>query len=996
MTTSLLNKPFFSFFLHILFLLLHIFNSSSFFALAEHTSSPTSLFGNNNTEAEALLQWKASLDNQSQSLLSSWVGISPCINWIGITCDNSGSVTNLTLESFGLRGTLYDFNFSSFPNLFWLDLQKNSLSGTIPREFGKLRNLSYLDLSINHLSGPIPSSIGNMTMLTVLALSHNNLTGSIPSFIGNFTSLSGLYLWSNKLSGSIPQEIGLLESLNILDLADNVLTGRIPYSIGKLRNLFFLGLSMNQLSGLIPSSIKNLTSVSEFYLEKNKLSSPIPQEIGLLESLHVLALAGNKFHGPLPSEMNNLTHLHGLALDGNEFTGHLPVDLCHGGVLKICTASNNYFSGSIPESLKNCTGLYRVRLDRNQLTGNISEVFGIYPHLNYIDLSYNNFYGELSSKWGDCRNMTSLQISKNNVSGEIPPELGKATQLHLLDLSSNQLKGGIPKDLGGLKLLYKLILNNNHLSGAIPLDIKMLSNLQILNLASNNLSGLIPKQLGECSNLLLLNLSGNKFRESIPGEIGFLLSLQDLDLSCNFLTRDIPRELGQLQKLETLNVSHNMLSGRIPSTFKDMLSLTTVDISSNKLQGPIPDIKAFHNASFEALRDNMGICGNASGLKPCNLPTSSKTVKRKSNKLVVLIVLPLLGSLLLVFVVLGALSILCKRARKRNAEPENEQDRNMFTILGHDGKKFYENIVEATEEFNSNYCIGEGGYGTVYKAVMPTEQVVAVKKLHRSQTEKLSDFKAFEKEVCVLANIRHRNIVKMYGFCSHTKHSFLVYEFIERGSLRKIISSEEQAIEFDWTKRLNVVKGVGGALSYLHHSCSPPIIHRDITSNNILVDLEYEAHVSDFGTARLLMPDSSNWTSFAGTFGYTAPELAYTMKVTEKCDVYSFGVVTMEVMTGRHPGDLISALLSPGSSSSSSMPPIAQHALLKDVLDQRISLPKKGAAEGVVHMMKITLACLHPNPQSRPTMEKISFELTTKWPPLPQAFGTISLGDLFS
>ncbi|XP_010999654.1 PREDICTED: probable LRR receptor-like serine/threonine-protein kinase At4g08850 isoform X3 [Populus euphratica] len=691
--------------------------------------------------------------------------------------------------------------------------------------------------------------------------------------------------------------------------------------------------------------------------------------------------------------MNNLTHLLLLDLVNNEFTGHLLADVCHGGVLKTFSASHNYFSGSIPESLKNCTGLHRLRLDWNQLTGNISEVFGVYPRLHYIDLSYNNFYGELSSKWGDCRNMTSLKISNNNVSGKIPPELGKAAQLHLIDLSSNQLKGAIPKDLGGLKLLYELLLNNNHLSGAIPLDIKMLSDLQILNLASNNLSGLIPKQLGECSNLLMLNLSGNKFRESIPGEIGFLLYLQGLDLSCNFLTREIPRQLGQLQRLETLNVSHNMLSGRIPSTFNDMLSLTTVDISSNKLQGPIPDIKAFHNASFEALRDNMGICGNASGLKPCILPRSSKTVKRKSNKLVILIVFPLLGSLLLEF---GALFILCKRARKRNAEPENEEDRNMFTILGHDGKKMYENIVEATEEFNSNYCIGEGGYGTVYKAVMPTEQVVAVKKLHRSQTEKLSDFKAFEKEVCVLANIRHRNIVKMYGFCSHAKHSFLVYEFIERGSLRKIISSEEQAIEFDWMKRLNVVKGAGGALSYLHHSCSPPIIHRDITSNNILLDLEYEAHISDFGTARLLMPDSSNWTSFAGTFGYTAPELAYTMKVTEKCDVYSFGVVTMEVMTGRHPGDLISALLSPGSSSSSSMPPIAQHTLLKDVLDHRISLPKKEAAEGVVHMMKIALACLQPNPQSRPTMEKISFELTTKWPPLPKAFSTISLGDLFS
>ncbi|XP_073262707.1 MDIS1-interacting receptor like kinase 2-like [Populus alba] len=446
----------------------------------------------------------------------------------------------------------------------------------------------------------------------------------------------------------------------------------------------------------------------------------------------------------------------------------------------------------------------------------------------------------------------------------------------------------------------------------------------------------------------------NKPFFSFSLEIGLLESLNQLDLSSNVLTGRIPSSIGKLRNLSFLNLYKNQLSGSIPQKIGLLEFLDTLSLSSNVLTG------------------------------------------RKSNKLVVLIALPLLGSLLLVFVVIGALYILYKRARKRNAEPENEQDRNIFTILGHDGKKLYENIVEATEEFNSNYCIGEGGYGTVYKAVMPTEQVVAVKKLHRSQTEKLSNFKAFEKEVCVLANIRHRNIVKLYGFWSHAKHSFLVYEFIERGSLRKIITSEEQAIEFDWMRRLNVVKGVGGALSYLHHSCSPPIIHRDITSNNILLDLEYEAHVSDFGTARMLMPDSSNWTSFAGTFGYTALELAYTMKVTEKCDVYSFGVVTMEVMIGRHPGDPISALLSPGSSSSSSIPPIAQQAPLKDVLDHRISLPKKGAAEGVVHMMKIALACLHANPQSRPSMEKISFELTTKWPPLPKAFCTISLGDLFS
>uniref|UniRef100_A0A6N2LLK4 non-specific serine/threonine protein kinase n=1 Tax=Salix viminalis TaxID=40686 RepID=A0A6N2LLK4_SALVM len=620
--TSLLHRPFSSFFLH-LFFLLHLFYFTPFSAFADHTSSTTSIFGTpasaaeykvaegNTTEAEALLKWKASLDSQSQSLLSSWVGISPCIKWIGITCDNSESVTNLTLESFGLRGTLYDFNFSSFPNLLILDLRNNSLSGTIP------------------------SQIGNLSRIIKLNLCHNELTGSIPS------------------------------------------------------------------------------------------------------------------------EMNNLTRLTFLGLSKNEFTGPLPQGLCLRGLLENFTAFSNYFSGPILESLKNCTALYRIRLDGNQLTGNISEDFGSYPSLDYVDLSYNNFYGELSSKWGECRNMTSLKISNNNVSGEIPPELGKATRLHLIDLSSNHLQGTIPTELQGLKLLYNLTLSNNHLSGTIPEDIKMLSSLRVLDLASNNL-------------------------KSIPSEISSLQSLQDLDLSCNFLAQGIPWQLGQLRMLETLDISNNMLSGVIPSSFKDLLRRVKLSQGMNKI----------------------------------------KTCSR---------------------------------------------------YWGHDGKKLYENIIEATEEFNSNYCIGEGGYGTVYKAVIPTERVVAVKKLHRSQTDRLSDFKAFEKEVCVLANIRHCNIVKLYGFCSHAKHSFLVYEFVDRGSLRKVLTSEEQAIELDWMKMLNVVKGIVGALSYLHHSCSPPIIHRDITSNNVLLDLEYEAHVSDFGTARLLMPDSSNWTVFAGTFVYSAP-----------------------------------------------------------------------------------------------------------------------------
>ncbi|XP_026397270.1 uncharacterized protein LOC113292602 [Papaver somniferum] len=113
---------------------------------------------------------------------------------------------------------------------------------------------------------------------------------------------------------------------------------------------------------------------------------------------------------------------------------------------------------------------------------------------------------------------------------------------------------------------------------------------------------------------------------------------------------------------------------------------------------------------------------------------------------------------------------------------------------------------------------------------------------------------------------------------------------------------------FDWIKRVRFIKRTTTAIAYMHHDCIPAIVHRDISSNNILLDSEYEARVSDFGTARILKPDSSNWTSLAGTYGYVAPELAYTMKVTEKGDIYSFGVVIFEVLMGGHPSELITLI----------------------------------------------------------------------------------------
>ncbi|KAL6179484.1 hypothetical protein ACLB2K_050999 [Fragaria x ananassa] len=252
----------------------------------------------------------------------------------------------------------------------------------------------------------------------------------------------------------------------------------------------------------------------------------------------------------------------------------------------------------------------------------------------------------------------------------------------------------------------------------------------------------------------------------------------------------------------------------------------------------------------------------------------------------------------------------------------------------------YEEIMMETEDFDPMYCIGQGGQGSVYKAPLSNADTVAVKKLHL---------------LCADA----------------------------------VLSKDEEAKELGWSKRVTIFKGVAHALCYMHHDCLPPIVHRDISSKNILLDAEYEACVSDFGTAKFLNPDSANWTALAGTYGYVAPvkldiniakfdiififaELAYTMVVNEKCDVYSFGVVTLEIIMGRHPGDLLSSL----SSSPTALPAIGMPIL--DVLDQRISPLTDQVTGEVLCIVKIAFSSMNSDPQSRPTIRQVSQQLETQ------------------
>ncbi|CAI0548268.1 unnamed protein product [Linum tenue] len=968
-----------------------------------------------NLEAEALLTWKATLQNQHQfnyHPLSSWSAqTSPCA-WFGIFCNNQGSIANITLVGTGLKATLEVFSFSSFPNLVSLNLQNNSLYGPIPSHIANLSKLSFLDLSLNGFYGSIPSEIGSLVRLSSLSFTSNNLNGSIPTSFANLTQLLSLGLDRNQLSGYIPQEIGKLASLTTLDFTLNKITGPIQAGIGNLTNLSILRLGWNNLYGPIPEELGLLRGLVKLDLSTNNLTGEIPAYLGNLTLLDNLFLSSNKLSGNIPSEFSNLTFLQGFDVPANKLTGSLPPDICIGGVLKVFTAYNNSLTGPIPRSLKNCSTLTRLRLEKNQLTGNISQDLGVYPDLNYADLSDNKLQGELRSwNWGSLYNLSTLKLARNNISGEIPAEVGKAPHLNLLDLSSNRLTGLIPGELSQLRL-YSLSLNGNLLYGHLPPRLGNLSYLEYLNLAANNLNSSIPNELGNCTKLLSLNLSTNQLTGFVPPEIGDLKALMSLDLSHNFLTADIPREIGGLLFLETLNLSHNSFVGSIPPGLANVLSLRDVNVSYNQLEGPIPDMESFRRAPFEALRNNRDLCGNNSVLNPC--PLENPTAKAGKQSDASIIVFPILGGgILLISLATVAAFFVYRRIKARKASTGNEY-LQVFAIWTDEAALTYESIIQATESFDSRHQIGSGSSGSVYKAALQSttkqNQVVAVKKLHDQSGEGVerlkANWRAFRSEIRALTNIKHRNIVKLYGFFSNAQHSLLVYEFMERGSLRSVLDDAEKAKELDWEDRVKIVKGIASALSYMHHDCRPPIVHRDISSNNVLLDLDFEAKLSDFGTARLLRPDDRvSTTSFAaGTYGYMAPvdivERAYSKKVDEKWDVYGFGVVALEVIIGKHPGDLISSLTTTTkttSPSSFSSPP--HPTLLKDIIDDRITQPGEDGevAKGVFAIAKFALACVRAEPSSRPTMQEVTMDMVTfAIPPLTQPFSQVSLEELFA
>ncbi|KAG6388850.1 hypothetical protein SASPL_150286 [Salvia splendens] len=854
------------------------------------------------SEVEALLEFKK-LIIDPLSHLESWRDSdsdSPC-RFYGIHCDQE-MVTGISLDNLSLSGQISP-SLSALPGLTFLVLTSHSLTGPLPAELSKcsslkvlnvsgnylsgsvpdlsmLTSLEALDISLNSFTGPFPGWVGSLTGLVSLVLGQNTYDeGEIPPTIGKLKKLQWLFLANSSLKGEIPESIFELEALGTLDICVNKITGRLPASIAKMRSLFKIELYTNYLTGEIPAEVANLTDLEEFDVSNNLMYGVIPKEIGRLKKLTVFHLFNNNFSGEIPSGFGEMQHLKAFSIYKNAFIGVFPENLGRFSALNSIDISENRFSGPFPKYL--CEG----------------------KNLQNLLALGNDFSGEFPDSYGDCSPLQRLRISQNRLNGSIVDRVWALPNVQVMDFSDNGFTGRVSPSIGASLQLTELMLSNNRFSGELPQELGRLGLMERIYLDNNNFSGGIPSQLGALKQITSLHLEGNALSGSVPAELANCPRLVDLNLASNQLSGGIPRSFSNMASLNSLNLSRNQLTGRIPEDFERM-RLSSVDLSYNRLSGSVAPYFMVV-AGDKALIGNAGLCldedeeGKKRKFKDSALPVCVHQGNgHKSFTRSKLAVLCIVLVALVVFLV-GLLFVSYRNFKKGERMRDEKGALGPWKLESFQKVEFDADDIHGVDEDN---LIGSGSTGKVYRLDLSKGcGTVAVKQLWRGNGVKL-----MAAEMEILGKIRHRNILKLYACLMKEGSNFLVFEYMSNGNLFQALHREIKPgkPELDWYQRYKIAVGAAKGIAYLHHDCSPAIVHRDIKSTNILLDEDHEAKVADFGVAKVADPSSpkgSEWSNFAGTHGYFAPEMAYSLKVTEKCDVYSFGVVLLELVTGRRP-----------------------------------------------------------------------------------------------
>jgi len=280
----------------------------------------------------------------------------------------------------------------------------------------------------------------------------------------------------------------------------------------------------------------------------------------------------------------------------------------------------------------------------------------------------------------------------------------------------------------------------------------------------------------------------------------------------------------------------------------------------------------------------------------------------------------------------------------------------------------YEELAAVTNGFSQANLVGQGGFGYVYKGILPNGKEVAVKQLKSGSGQGEREFQA---EVEIISRVHHRHLVSLVGYCIAGSQRMLVYEFVPNKTLEYHLHGKDLPV-MDFPTRLKIALGSAKGLAYLHEDCHPRIFHRDIKAANILLDNKFEAMVADFGLAKLNSDNNTHVsTRVMGTFGYLAPEYASSGKLTEKSDVFSFGVMLLELITGRRPVDDTHAFME--DSLVDWARPVLSHALSNENFDELVDprLENDYNAIEMQRMIACAAACVRHSARRRPKMSQI-------------------------
>ncbi|KAI6698762.1 hypothetical protein NL676_018881 [Syzygium grande] len=784
--------------------------------------------------------------------------------------------------------------------------------------------------------------------VTGLGLSGMNIKGTLQADVGGLTELTSLDLSFNQgLTGPIPSQLGNLQKLNILILAGCGFSGSIPDALSNLSELTFLALNSNNFSGNIPASLGKLSQLYWFDVSENQLTGSLPVSTDTTPGLDLLF---------------NCNHFH---FSKNQLSGNIPNKLFSSNMSLIhIRLDRNSFSGNVPSTLNNLTQLSELNLARNGLNGPLPNLTGM-TSLGYIDLSNNSFTASAAPDWfSTLSSLTTLDMSNNAFNGTLDMSTSISPQLQLVNLEDNQI---VSLTTGSYK--NALILIGNPACTNAP----VLSTTSYCRVQQQQ-AYFTPTSCGGASCPSNQRPNPGSCTCAVPYNGNLIFKAPSFsDLSNSALFQSLEVDLWQ-----TLNLSNGSVS----------LQNIGFDTSSGYLIVPVSFFPS--NGTYFSKLDiqRIGFDLTNQTFKPppsfgtylfsaYPYPFPDNNVSISKGVLAGIAV----GCAVLILGLVG--SVIYAIQQKKRAQRATELSRPFASWIpkGSDGGGapqlkgarwfYFDEIKKCTNSFSESNEIGSGGYGKVYKGMLPDGQVMAIKRAQQGSMQGANEFKT---EIELLSRVHHKNLLGLVGFCYEQGEQMLVYEYMPNGTLRESLSGKT-GIHLDWKRRLQIALGSAKGLAYLHELANPPIIHRDVKSTNILLDENLVAKVADFGLSKMVADSKKGHvsTQVKGTLGYLDPEYYMTQQLTDKSDVYSFGVVMLELITSMPPiykGKYIVREVRTAMDKND-----LDYYGLRQVMDP--SLRNMGRLAGFAQFLELAMRCVEESSTNRPRMNEVVKEIET-------------------